>query len=90
MDGVPADGAAGEGPKDGPKDAPFGRSGSYITPDRRPTRFEGSCVVARCCPGSDRPLVCLGVSLTGTFSERQAASLVIRGGRVGFAISAHL
>lgn len=86
MDGVPADGAEGEGPKD----APSGRSGSCITPDRRPTRSEGSCVAARCCPGGDRPLVCLGLSLTGTFSERQAAPLVIRGGRVEFAVSAHL
>lgn len=70
MDGVPADGAAGEGPRD----APSGWSGSCITPDGRPTRSERSCVAARCCcPGGDRPLIRLGVSLTGPLRLRFGA-----------------
>lgn len=54
VDGAPADRAAGEGPKDAPPGRSVGR-GSRITPDRRPTLSEGSCVAARCCPGGDRP-----------------------------------
>lgn len=90
VDGAPADRAAGEGPKDAPPGRSVGRSvgrGSRITPDRRPTRSEGSCVAARCCPGGDRPSFVWESRSRGRLA---AASLVLRGGRVELAVGAHL